>query len=48
MVAARHNAVLKTFHQRLIVAGKAKKPALIAVARKLLIVLNAILRDGKP
>jgi transposase len=48
MVAARHNAVLKTFHQRLIAAGKAKKAALIAVARKLLTVLNAILRDSKP
>jgi transposase len=48
MVAARHNAVLKTFHQRLIAAGKAKKAALIAVARKLLTVLNAILRDNKP
>lgn len=47
MVAARHNPVLKTFYQRLIAAGKPKKLALIAVARKLLTILNAILRDKK-
>lgn len=48
MVAARHNPVLKQFHQRLIAAGKPKKVALIAVARKLLTILNAILRDQRP
>jgi transposase len=48
MVAARHNPVLKPFHQRLIAAGKAKKVALVAVARKLLTILNAIIRDRKP
>jgi transposase len=48
MVAARHNPPLKTFYQRLIAAGKPKKLALIAVARKLLTILNAILRDKKP
>ena len=51
LVAARHNPVLKAFHQRLIAAGKPKMVAVIAVARKLLTILNAILRDkphGKP
>lgn len=48
MVAMRHNAVLKAFHERLICAGKAKKVAIIAVARKLLVMLNAIVRDGCP
>lgn len=48
MVAARHNPVLKTFRDKLIAAGKPKLVALIAVARKLLIVLNAILRDNRP
>jgi transposase len=48
MVAARHNPVLRLFHQRLIAAGKPKKVALIAVARKLLTILNAILRDQRP
>lgn len=48
MVASRHNPPLKAFYQRLTSAGKPKKLALIAVARKLLTILNAILRDKKP
>lgn len=48
MVGARHNRVLKAFHQRLIAAGKPKLVALVAVARKLLTILNAILRDKTP
>jgi transposase len=48
MVAARRNPVLKTFRDKLIAAGKPKLVALIAVARKLLIILNAILRDNRP
>jgi len=46
--AARHNPALRDFHQRLIAAGKPKMVALVAVARKLLTTLNAILRDEKP
>ena len=42
--AARHHPTLKLFHQSLREAGKAPKTALIAVARKLLIILNAIAR----
>jgi transposase len=48
MVARRHNPVLKAFFERLIAAGKPKKVAIIAVARKLLTILNAIARDGTP
>lgn len=48
LAAARFNPVLKTFHQRLIQAGKPKLVAVIAVARKLLTILNAILRDKSP
>jgi len=48
MVAARHNPVLKAFRDRLVAAGKPKKVAIIAVARKLLTILNAILRDKTP
>ena len=48
MVAARYNPVLKVFYERLVAAGKPKKVALIAVARKLLTILNAIVRDGTP
>jgi transposase len=45
MTAMRGNPVLRAFHQRLRAAGKPKMVALIAVARKLLTILNAILRD---
>jgi transposase len=48
MVAARWNPQLKAFHQRLVAAGKPKMVAIIAVARKLLTILNAIIRDGRP
>ena len=48
MAAIRCNPRLRAFHQRLIAAGKPKMVALIAVARKLLTILNAILRDNRP
>jgi transposase len=48
MVASRFNPVLKAFRDRLVAAGKPKMVALIAVARKLLTILNAILRDKTP
>lgn len=48
MVAGQHNPVLKAFRDRLVAAGKPKIVAIIAVARKLLTILNAILRDRKP
>ena len=48
LVASRHNPPLKDFYLRLIGAGKPKMVALIAVARKLLTILNAILRDNQP
>jgi len=48
LVAARHNPTLKAFRDRLVAAGKPKLVAIIATARKLLIILNAILRDAKP
>jgi transposase len=48
LVASRHNPILKAFYQRLLQAGKPKMVALIAVARKLLTFLNAILRDNRP
>ena len=48
MVAKRHNSILKAFFDRLVAAGKPKMVALIAVARKLLTILNAILRDCLP
>jgi transposase len=45
LVASRYNPSLKIFYQRLLAAGKPKMVALIAVARKLLTILNAMLRD---
>ena len=48
LVAKQHNPVLKPFFDRLVAAGKHKLVALIAVARKLLIILNAIVRDNRP
>ena len=48
MVASRHNPLLKAFYQRLLQAGKPKMLALLAVARRLLVILNAILRDKRP
>jgi transposase len=48
MVAARHNRELKIFRDKLVAAGKPKMVALVAVARKLLVMLNAIIRDAKP
>jgi transposase len=46
--AVRRAAHFKTFYTRLRQAGKPAKLALIAVARKLLTVLNAMIRDRKP
>lgn len=46
LVGSRHNPVLRVFRQRLEAAGKPKKVILIACARKLLTMLNAMLRDG--
>jgi len=48
LTAARHNPALKAFRDKLVAAGKPKMVAAIAVARKLLTILNAILRDKKP
>jgi transposase len=46
MNGARFNPVLKAFYTRLRAAGKPPKLAFIALARKLLTILNAMLRDG--
>ncbi|MBA7491844.1 hypothetical protein ES702_02392 [subsurface metagenome] len=44
LVASRHNPVISAFYQRLLAAGKAKKVALTACMRKLLVILNAMLK----
>lgn len=48
LVATRYNPVLKTQYAKLVAAGKAKKLALIACTRKLLVILNAMLRNKTP
>ena len=48
LVATRHNPVIKTFYQRLLEAGKMKKVALTACMRKLLTILNAMVRHNRP
>ena len=48
MAARRHNPVLAAFYKRLVDAGRPKLVALIAVARKLLTILNAILKSKTP
>jgi transposase len=48
LAAARSHERFKTIYQRLRAAGKPAKLALIAVARKLLVIANAILRDNTP
>jgi transposase len=46
--AVRFNPTLRAFHTRLRAAGKAKKVAIVACMRKLLTILNAIVRDKAP
>jgi transposase len=46
--ATRFNPPIRAFHQRLVKAGKPKKLALAAAMRKLIVILNAILRTGTP
>ena len=48
LTASKHNPVIAAFYQRLLAAGKAKKVALVACMRKLLTILNAIVRDRTP
>ena len=48
MVASRHNPVIRDFYQKLLAAGKAKKVALVACMRKLLVILNSMLKHGCP
>lgn len=46
MSAMQCNPVFKTLYQRLVAAGKAKKTAIIACVRKMVVILNSMVRDG--
>jgi transposase len=48
LVGTQSNPVIKTFYERLLARGKGKKVALAACMRKLLVILNAMVRDQKP
>ena len=48
LAATRFNPVIRAFYQRLLAAGKPKKVALVACMRKLLTILNAIVKTGLP
>lgn len=47
LVATQHNPVLRRFYERLLAAGKPKKVALTATMRKLLTILNAMMKSGR-
>jgi transposase len=48
LVASRHNPVIKAFYSRLCGLGKLKKVALVACMRKLLTIINAMLKNHTP
>ena len=47
LVATRYNPVIRVFYQRLLAAGKVKKVALVACMRKLLTILNSMVKSGR-
>lgn len=47
LVGIKHNPKLRTFYQRLLDAGKRKMVAIVATMRKLLIILNAMIKNNK-
>ena len=46
-VATQHNPVIRTYYRRLVDSGKKKMVALVGAMRKLLAILNAMLRGQK-
>lgn len=48
LVAIRHNPRIREFYENLLANGKAKMTAVVAAMRKLLITLNAMLKENQP
>ena len=48
LVATRFNPVIKAFYAHLIEKGKVKKVAIVACMRKVITILNAMVRENKP
>ncbi len=46
--AIKHNKLIKPFYERLISSGKAYKVAVVACMRKMLVILNAMVRENQP
>lgn len=47
LVATQHNPDMRATYERLVTAGKPPKVAIVAVMRKLIVLANALLRDGR-
>jgi transposase len=47
LTARQYNPVIKSYYEKLIIRGKKKKVALTACTRKLLVILNAMMRDQR-
>jgi len=48
LVATKHNPTIRAFYQRLLANGKSKMTALVACMRKLLTILNVMIREKQP
>lgn len=48
LVGVRHNPSLMSTHRRLVAAGKPEMVALVACCRKLLVILNTMLKNNEP
>ena len=48
LVATRYNPKIKAYYQKLVANGKKKIVALVAAMRKLLIILNAMIKQNQP
>ena len=46
MSAIQHNPVIRKFYRMLVAKGKVKKVAVVACMRKMIVMLNAMVRDG--
>ncbi|MDW8028575.1 MAG: transposase [Armatimonadota bacterium] len=48
IAAIRFNPMIREYYERLVGRGRAKKVAIVAWMRKVLVILNAMMRDGSP
>ena len=48
LTAMRRQPQIKAFYERLVTAGKPKKVAIVACMHKLLTIMNAVIKSGKP